>query len=602
MRWHNDRIGGTMVKKVILFVFLIVSMFTMCCSAATDAVDVITYEYLADGSGFGLTGVASKNGPLYTSDKMYVSLYTQNNDLIYMDSISKLKDKQSVEMNYKADGVNYGDFDVVVTITNYKGEIATYDYPCLIVKSSDVAEARAAFESIETTSDVEDFITTYVNGSKKIVNTRLYDSNDFSVPTDTPETGQIDEKAIYLQRFLSIYQYVTTTPVTYSDTNDNVQSDVLKIYALLSVWDAVDRVSVSDLQSAIESNVDFVNEVLTEAYDLEKTITICSNYDSQNDFSKFRKHFITSVALERFDGGTAENISNAWSKYSDVLFDNSEITVGYAASNNVSLSEVGTYMRGGNILQYMNSLPQYFKNTVDNIVLNRKQHSGTGDGVASNNSPSVPGLSVPIGGSVENSVQNENSGNNPASGELYKFNDLENFSWAEPYIMRLVDKNVISKPDNNIFNPERNVTREEFLKMLVIAIDISADGDKEILFQDCVADEWYYPYVKLAYTFGIVNGVDKYTFGIGNNITRQDMSVMIYNAMEAKNVVIAKPNNSFTSTENFADYAKKKFSSIIEMGILNGYDDGSFRPTSMSTRAEAATVICRLIDYLEGGI
>ena len=599
-----------MNKRIKKYVFLIIGLLAMCCSAEASVNDAevsvdnaVTYEYWDDGSGFELTGTASKNGPFYTSDKMYVSLYTQNDNLIYMDSVSKLKDKQNIEISYNADGINYGDFDVVVTITNYKGEVETYNYPCLIQKPSDVTDATLDFENIDNTSKVENFINTYINGDKKIINTRLYNAIDFSIPTDDPGTSQINEKDIYLQRFLSVCRYMSENSVMNRAGIDTIQPKVLNIYMLLSVWDALDDGNVSEAQSAITNNSDLVNETLTEVYDLEKTISIYSNYyDSQNDFSKFRKYFITSVALERFDGGTAENISNAWDKYSNVLFDNSEITLGYAISNNVSLSEVGTYMRGENIMSYMNNLPQYFKNTVDKIVLNKKGQSGSGGGYVSNNSSSVPGLSVPVGGDANVPVQNGNNDNNSVLEESYKFNDLGNFSWAEPYIMRLVEKNVISKSDNNMFNPDRNITREEFLKMLVIAIDIRANSDKEMLFQDCVEDGWYYPYVKLAYMSGIVNGIDKYTFGIGNNITRQDMSVMIYNAMETKNVVIAKPNNNFTSSENFADYAREKFSSIVETGILNGYDDGTFRPTSMSTRAEAATVICRLIDYLEGGI
>ena len=591
-----------MTKRIMIYVFLIICLLAMCCSAEANLDNAYTYEYLNDGSGFKLTGIVSKNGPLYTSDKMYVSVYTQNDELIYMDSVSKLKDKQNVEISYKADGINYGDLNVVVTVTNYKGEIKTYDYPCLILNSVDITDSTTNFENIDTTSDVESFINIYINGNRKVINTRLYNSIDFSIPTDNPETTQVDERNIYLQRFLSTYQYVTESSVISRAGAGTIQSDILKIYALLSVWDAADSGNISDIQAAITTNADLVNNSLAEVYDLETTISIYSNYDSQNDFSNFRKSFIRSVALERFDGGTAEDISNAWSKYSDVLFEDGLITLAYASNNNVSLSEVGTYMRGDNILQHANNLAQYFKNTVDKIVSNRKGQNGQGNGGSSNNSSGVPGLSFPIGGNVKDPVQSENKDDKPVAGESYKFNDIGTYSWAEPYIMRLVEKEVISKPDNNIFNPDRNVTREEFLKMLVLAIDIRTTSNKEMLFEDCVEDGWYYPYVKLAYISGIVNGVDKRTFGIGNNITRQDIAVMIYNAMEFKNVVIAKPNDNFTNSETFADYARDKFSSIVEMGILNGYDDGTFRPTAMSTRAEAATVICRLIDYLEGRI
>ena len=254
---------------------------------------------------------------------------------------------------------------------------------------------------------------------------------------------------------------------------------------------------------------------------------------------------------------------------------------------------------GKDILAHADNLPKYFAEVVDQIVLDKnKQNSNIGGG-----SGGGGGGAISVPGKTSGNV-NEDSKENlaPTEENSYKFDDLESSIWAGKYIMRLAEKNIVSMPEDRRFNPDRSVTREEFLKMLMLAINITNPINKEVTFQDCDVNAWYYPYIKLAYGMEIVNGVDKYCFGIGEKITRQDMAVMLYNALETKNVVLPKAEIEFNSSENFADYALAKVYSIIEVKIMQGYDDGLFRPTELSTRAEAATVICRMLDYLEGEI
>ena len=94
----------------------------------------------------------------------------------------------------------------------------------------------------------------------------------------------------------------------------------------------------------------------------------------------------------------------------------------------------------------------------------------------------------------------------------------------------MTEKGIVSGDDTGKFNPNDNITREQFLKMLVEAAGIETD-EAENTFAD-VKDAWYKPYVLKAKNFGIVNGISDTEFGIGSNITRQDMAVMITRTIE----------------------------------------------------------------------
>ena len=132
--------------------------------------------------------------------------------------------------------------------------------------------------------------------------------------------------------------------------------------------------------------------------------------------------------------------------------------------------------------------------------------------------------------------------------------------------------------------------------MLFEAADVQVD-EAENTFTD-VADAWYKSYVLKAKNLGIVNGISDTEFGIGSNITRQDMAVMITRMFEAKNLEISDANaDDFSDADIVSDYAKKSVNFMKAIGLIEGYDN-LYRPLDNLTRAEAAKVIYGFIEYL----
>ena len=97
----------------------------------------------------------------------------------------------------------------------------------------------------------------------------------------------------------------------------------------------------------------------------------------------------------------------------------------------------------------------------------------------------------------------------------------------------------------------------------------------------------------------IVTGISENLFGIGENILRQDMAVMIYRALKDNNPAsVTEEESAFADFDNISDYAKEAVSFLESAGLISGAEDGKFNPDSFLSRAEAAVVINRLIDYI----
>ena len=118
-------------------------------------------------------------------------------------------------------------------------------------------------------------------------------------------------------------------------------------------------------------------------------------------------------------------------------------------------------------------------------------------------------------------------------------------------------------------------------------------------FIDCTGNDWFYPWVLICYSAGICNGVDEYHYNPNASITRQDMAVIISKAMALKGANITLKSKK--CSEQTAPYAEEPFEKMIEAGIVNGYGDNTYRPYNDVTRAEAATIICNVIDYIKNG-
>ena len=179
------------------------------------------------------------------------------------------------------------------------------------------------------------------------------------------------------------------------------------------------------------------------------------------------------------------------------------------------------------------------------------------------------------------------------------FSDLALVEWARESILKLQKLGIVSGDGENLFHPERDITREEFLKLVMKTLKIPAGADAEMGFSDVMPDAWYYEYVSSAYEKGIINGISDREFGIGKNITRADMAVILKRSMDFCGVEAeaVRPAFVFEDFSLIPEYAQEDISALCEAGLMQGVGGNCFMPLAQATRAEAAVAVERLYEY-----
>ena len=179
------------------------------------------------------------------------------------------------------------------------------------------------------------------------------------------------------------------------------------------------------------------------------------------------------------------------------------------------------------------------------------------------------------------------------------FDDIDSVEWAKPAIVYLTEKQILDGVGNKKFNPNGLVTREQLAKMVVGAFAKDAVAGSNA-FTDVDNNAWYAPFVLKAQASGIVNGLGDGTFGVGMNVTRQDMCVMIYNAAKANgyNMEADSSTKVFEDDDQIADYAKEAVYALRECGAVNGMDAENFAPYGTATRAQVAKIVYYILETM----
>lgn len=180
--------------------------------------------------------------------------------------------------------------------------------------------------------------------------------------------------------------------------------------------------------------------------------------------------------------------------------------------------------------------------------------------------------------------------------EVSVYTDIKNSDWYYEPVMMLTEMGVISGDGTGKFNPGDNVTREQFVKMILLATDTELSENKNT-FADVASGAWYEQYIVTAKESGIVNGISDTEFGVGTNITRQDMATLIARLLEKKGYTFDKETDKFADDGAISDYAYNAVYVLKALGLVNG-SDGKYNPKNNLTRAEAAKVMASLIEFL----
>jgi len=165
--------------------------------------------------------------------------------------------------------------------------------------------------------------------------------------------------------------------------------------------------------------------------------------------------------------------------------------------------------------------------------------------------------------------------------------------WAESHVLRLFSLRAVTGFEDQTFRPDQRVTRLQFTVMLARALGLRPVVPADLPFKDTVP-EWAAGYVAAALRAGLVSGFADGTFRGDDPITREQLAAMV---VRAAGTVARQPLN-FVDAHAISEWARESVEAAVTMGIVKGFEDGTFRPQGTATRAQAATMTSRLLDWM----
>lgn len=178
-----------------------------------------------------------------------------------------------------------------------------------------------------------------------------------------------------------------------------------------------------------------------------------------------------------------------------------------------------------------------------------------------------------------------------------QFKDLPKGHWAYEDVLKMVDRGIIGGYTDGSFKPTKEVTRAEFAKMMVLTLDLPLINTEKPSFEDVTTKDWEYPYAETAkfYLTGFRTSDGDY-FKPDHFAVREDMAVALVNALKLDVTDTSLDIlNDYTDKERISSNLEKYVATIIKHKIMVGSDDKYFYPQGNLTRAQAASLLSRLI-------
>lgn len=186
------------------------------------------------------------------------------------------------------------------------------------------------------------------------------------------------------------------------------------------------------------------------------------------------------------------------------------------------------------------------------------------------------------------------SGTTSPSSSASGLTDIGNH-WAEDYINDLVDLGAIQGYSDNTFKPNNQINRAEALKILLAAEGVDeSDYDASTMavdLDDVASGSWYEPYVAIAIELGLVQGYPDNTFRPEQPISRGEFVKIVGAYLEAGGEVIPEEVNEPFTDVSGNDWYGKYVSFFYNADVVSGSDATHFMPGNPITRAEVAKII-----------
>lgn len=451
------------------------------------------------------------------------------------------------------------------------------------VSNANKIKAIDGFCAVSSVGELESAITDY--------------SFTLSIFEGDEETNGLYEKYKEDERFFNIFKDFGTYSSEIEELNNSAAAIKKNLEVALKLVETEEIEDLSQLSLFVSNNENIfgldLSQINDENHDyVYENILKLENIDEASDIQKVVDDSIILYGIR--NAKTWGLLKSIYEKYSEEL----EITV-----NSSSVDYTSVYRALYNERNSIDSVEEAVSefNRFCKLYPKKSPSSGGGGGGGGGSVSKVPDsgvVSAPIVTTPEKEEIKEEVKEEIKEKEM-KFSDVGKDFWAYASVKALFDKGIIKGKTEDRFGANDYITREEAAAIAVRAFGLSLKNEG-MLFKDVSSDAWYAPEVMIASSNGIIKGYPDGTFGAGKNISRQDLAVILYNAVSSCGKKLeAKNEKSFGDEGKISSYALSAVKEMSGAGIINGYEDGSFRPDANATRAEIASLIHKLIEQVK---
>lgn len=176
---------------------------------------------------------------------------------------------------------------------------------------------------------------------------------------------------------------------------------------------------------------------------------------------------------------------------------------------------------------------------------------------------------------------------------VHAFKDIENH-WAKEAIENLQRENLIKGYDEETFIPDKFISREEtaaLVDRLLIKKGINIIKNKEEIKLLDIEERWSTSHIKNLVAQGVLSGYPDGKFLPEQSLKRQEFVKIINQLIDPE--IKGSKKIEFNDIEN--QWGEKFIKRLSSLGIINGYEDNSFKPNKEITRAEVAKIINEIL-------
>lgn len=165
--------------------------------------------------------------------------------------------------------------------------------------------------------------------------------------------------------------------------------------------------------------------------------------------------------------------------------------------------------------------------------------------------------------------------------------------WAQTTIEKWINWGYVTGYPDGLFHPNAQISRAEFVTLVNYAKKYTQSSN--VYFVDVPSSFWGYSQISKGVAAGYISGDTNNRFRPNDPVTRQEAAVMIANVCGLGiNPAMA---NTYTDAAQMPSWSKGSIGAVSNARLMTGYGTGQFRPTAALSRAEAVSLLDRVISY-----